>query len=188
MVFTSILACSRLFCRVTLAGTYIVLVTRKTNLKDAHVSLKPVNPIASSLGARLRNMRRSQNQPQGELAQKAEIAASTLSHFEAGRRVPNLKQIYRLATALDVSIDFLLGRTNDAISHISFRSDFEQWKLSGEDLQLLRTIADRLVAAIPPDATFPRCLHKGQEKVEAEEWEAAASEAQSLENEVPKKQ
>ena len=125
---------------------------------------------------------------QGELAQKADIAASTLSHFEAGRRMPNLKQIYRLAAELNISIDHLLGRTNNALSHISFRSNFDQRKMSSEELQLLRAIADRLVAGVPQGATFPVCLHKSPAKQGAEEREAAANEAQSLEDKVPKEE
>jgi transcriptional regulator with XRE-family HTH domain len=47
---------------------------------------------------------------QEELAKKAGLPPSSISHFECGRRKPSLRNLVRLADALEMSADFLLGR------------------------------------------------------------------------------
>ena len=55
---------------------------------------------------------------QAELARRIDIPASSISHFEAGRRKPSLNSLYKLAEALAVSTDYLLGRTSDRAAHL----------------------------------------------------------------------
>ena len=50
---------------------------------------------------------------QAELLRRIGIPTSSISHFEAGHRKPRLNSLYKLAEALDVSTDYLLGRTSD---------------------------------------------------------------------------
>ena len=58
----------------------------------------------------LRNARKFWEMTQAELAEKAGLQTSAISHFESARRRPSLKNICRLATALNCSVDYLLGR------------------------------------------------------------------------------
>ena len=55
---------------------------------------------------------------QAELARRIGIPASSISHFEAGRRRPSLNSLCKIAEALDVSTDYLLGRTSDRAAHL----------------------------------------------------------------------
>lgn len=48
---------------------------------------------------------------QGELAVKAGLDPSVISHFEKGVRAPSLANFTRLADALEVSADYLLGKS-----------------------------------------------------------------------------
>ncbi len=50
---------------------------------------------------------------QGELAAKAGIPQSSVSQFEAGLRKPSFENLRRLANALSVSTDYLLGRVDN---------------------------------------------------------------------------
>ncbi len=50
---------------------------------------------------------------QGALAEKAGMQASAISHFETGNRKPSFDNLRRLADALDVTTDYLLGRVNE---------------------------------------------------------------------------
>ena len=50
---------------------------------------------------------------QSELAEKAGLQSSAISHFESGTRKPSFDNLRRLADALKVSTDYLLGRTDD---------------------------------------------------------------------------
>ncbi len=52
---------------------------------------------------------------QSELAKLSGLHASTISHFEGGRREPNVKNIRRLCSALMCSSDYLLGITEDIV-------------------------------------------------------------------------
>jgi transcriptional regulator with XRE-family HTH domain len=56
---------------------------------------------------------------QNELGERAGIAAASVSHFETGQRVPSIESLVRLADALEISTDAILGRTvPSASSHI----------------------------------------------------------------------
>src|ERR1700729_2325506 len=62
---------------------------------------------------RLRKARELRDLNQGTLAEKAGMQASAISHFETGNRKPSFDNLRRLADALDVTTDYLLGRTDD---------------------------------------------------------------------------
>lgn len=62
---------------------------------------------------RLKKARQAKGLNQAELAKKARLAPSAISHFENGARRPSFANLMRLADALDVSTDYLLGREVD---------------------------------------------------------------------------
>jgi transcriptional regulator with XRE-family HTH domain len=50
---------------------------------------------------------------QSELAEKAKMPPSSVAHFESGARKPSFDTLRRVATALEVTTDYLLGRVDD---------------------------------------------------------------------------
>ena len=62
---------------------------------------------------RLRTAREKRGLSQGELANRADFQASAISHFETGTRKPSFDNLRRLADALEVTTDYLLGRVTD---------------------------------------------------------------------------
>ena len=62
---------------------------------------------------RLRAARALRDLNQSELARRAGLQASAVSHFETGARKPSFDNLKRLADALDVTTDYLLGRVDD---------------------------------------------------------------------------
>ena len=62
----------------------------------------------------LREIRDKRGLTQSQLAAKAGLQPSAVSHFEAGRRAPSFANLRYLADALGVSVDLLLGRTRAA--------------------------------------------------------------------------
>lgn len=62
---------------------------------------------------RLKSARDLRQWNQSELAKKAEMPPSSIAHFESGSRKPSFATLRRLANALDVSTDYLLGRVDD---------------------------------------------------------------------------
>lgn len=57
-----------------------------------------------------RTIRERRGLTQVALGQRAGMAPASISHFETGQRVPSLDSLVKLADALDVSVDELLGR------------------------------------------------------------------------------
>ena len=62
---------------------------------------------------RLRAARGKRELSQGELADRANFQTSAVSHFETGTRKPSFDNLRRLADALEVTTDYLLGRVTD---------------------------------------------------------------------------
>ena len=62
---------------------------------------------------RLRAAREKRGLSQGDLANRADFQTSAVSHFETGTRKPSFDNLRRLADALEVTTDYLLGRVTD---------------------------------------------------------------------------
>jgi len=62
---------------------------------------------------RLRSAREYRGFSQGELAKRADLQPSAISHFETGARKPSFDNLRLLADTLDVTTDYLLGRVDD---------------------------------------------------------------------------
>lgn len=75
-----------------------------------------MNPSSSATDVfpdRLRAARELRRLKQDELAKRAGFQASAISHFETGTRKPSFENLRRLADALQVTTDYLLGRVVD---------------------------------------------------------------------------
>ena len=58
---------------------------------------------------------------QAQLAEKAGIPAGTISHFENEVRKPSFDNLVKLAEALAVTTDFLLGRETELTGELTIR-------------------------------------------------------------------
>ena len=89
-------------------------------------------------GERLRSARELRGLSQRELSEKLGVPPSSIAHFEGGRRKPSFENLYRLANALEVTTDYLFGRTEEPVlvppSDPLLR---ELAKLGGEDRELI---------------------------------------------------
>ncbi|WP_079529066.1 helix-turn-helix domain-containing protein [Halobacillus hunanensis] len=66
-----------------------------------------------SLGRRLRKARENKGWSQTLVCEKLEISNSRLSGYERNYREPDTKMLSTLASLYDVSIDWLIGMTDD---------------------------------------------------------------------------
>lgn len=62
---------------------------------------------------RLKAARELRDMKQVELAERAKLPPSSVAHFEAGSRKPSFDTLRRLANALEVTTDYLLGRVDE---------------------------------------------------------------------------
>jgi transcriptional regulator with XRE-family HTH domain len=65
------------------------------------------------LAKRLVELRNEKKLSQTELAKKLGIARTTLSGYELETREPDLKTIQKIASLFDVSVDYLIGITDE---------------------------------------------------------------------------
>ncbi len=63
----------------------------------------------SKFGSRLRAARQFRGLTQAQLAERANVAVTSIAHLETGARKPSLDTFVRLASALEVQSDFLIG-------------------------------------------------------------------------------
>ena len=66
---------------------------------------------------RLKELRVSNNLTLEELARGINSTRATICNFEKQNKTPSLDMLLRLATYFDVSLDYLMGRTEDPLSH-----------------------------------------------------------------------
>ena len=65
---------------------------------------------SKAFAKRLLKAREMRELTQAQLAAKAKLPSGTISHFENGVRKPSFDNLVKLAEALAVSTDYLLGR------------------------------------------------------------------------------
>lgn len=62
---------------------------------------------------RLRQLRQSKNLTIIELGNELNVSKQTISHWENGDRLPAINVFVALADYFDVSLDYLVGRSDD---------------------------------------------------------------------------
>jgi len=95
---------------------------------------------------RLGDTRKLRALNQDELAKNAGLPSTAISHFESGTRKPAFDNLRKLADALNVSIDYLMGRTNEMsgslVKEAEIFRDYEN--MTEEDRELARDFMSRL--------------------------------------------
>lgn len=61
---------------------------------------------------RVRELRKEKGETQVQVAESIGIAEQHYQRFERGANLPNLENAWKLADHFDVSIDYLVGRTD----------------------------------------------------------------------------
>jgi transcriptional regulator with XRE-family HTH domain len=67
-----------------------------------------------AMGARLKDLRLRAGLTQEALARRADVGNDAVRNWERGRRTPGLDMAVKLADALGISLDELVGRTPPA--------------------------------------------------------------------------
>jgi transcriptional regulator with XRE-family HTH domain len=122
-----------------------VWLSRIRQLPYGESEIMPDEPL-DIFTERLKKARNLRGFNQTQLADEAGLPQSSVSHFEAGDRKPSFDNLRRLATALNVTTDYLLGRADspDASGSAS-RIHRDMHKLSSDDLKLTEGFVDLLL-------------------------------------------
>lgn len=99
------------------------------------------------LGLKLKALRRTQNLQSSEIAKMLKIAKSTYSGYENDKSKPNYRILIELANFYSVSVDYLLGKSNDQQPYVPGNATDEVIKVEkvkeknifGKRLRILRT-------------------------------------------------
>ncbi len=70
------------------------------------------------VGDKLRTLRNERNLSQDRLAKKVSVTRASIATYESGNRLPSLYVLVRLARALGVTTDYLLGVSSDKTSFL----------------------------------------------------------------------
>jgi len=77
------------------------------------------------------------NMSQVDFAKKIGVSAPVIGHYEAGRRVPDAHILIKISNACEVSVDWLLGRTNDKKGNVDIMAVEKRLGLAPETQELL---------------------------------------------------
>jgi transcriptional regulator with XRE-family HTH domain len=89
-------------------------------------------------GERLIAAREARRLTQTELAQRAGLQPAAIGHFERNRRKPSFANVRALAKALNVSSDYLLGRSSDMEgATTAFRGEEQLSDADREHIQMM---------------------------------------------------
>jgi transcriptional regulator with XRE-family HTH domain len=87
------------------------LVAAQAKAKDVRMTKLSPRQREVLFRKRLRELREGRGFSQSELAKKAGLQTSAISHFETGRRLPSFNNLHRLIDGLEyVTMDYLTGR------------------------------------------------------------------------------
>ncbi len=77
---------------------------------------------------RIKELRKQKQLTQQGLADKIEASRDTITKYENGRRIPTLAMISLIADVLDTTVDYLQGKTDNALktSHNGSNNGDEQ--------------------------------------------------------------
>lgn len=66
---------------------------------------------------RLKYLRKTRMIPQKVIAERLGISVTAYQYYEAGKNEPNIEKLIKLATLFDVSVDYLIGRTENPLMY-----------------------------------------------------------------------
>lgn len=102
---------------------------------------------------RIRDLRRDANMTGGELGEKMGVSKVTVSAWENGTNYPNQETLNKIADYFNVSLDYLMGRTDEKRPHKLIGDNFVATfsglssELTEEQKKYMVDIANDLVAA-----------------------------------------
>ncbi len=99
------------------------------------------------MGQRVRAARRSRGMKADTLAEAVGVAVESIGHIECGARRPSLVTLFRIAETLNVSLDYLTGRTESS-AQLAVSDCADHNNLTPEQKALLLELSNGLIPVI----------------------------------------
>ncbi len=101
-----------------------------------------------SVGDQIKQCREALQLSKSELAIKSGLTPAAITQFEQGDREPSLESLKKLADALEISVDYLVGRTQDKkfVENPEVTALYRgMQKLNDQDKKFMQVVYDQLL-------------------------------------------
>lgn len=99
---------------------------------------------------RIKQLRKEKQMTQAELGKLLNVSDRSVGFYENEKRDPDTKTLTTLADFFEVSVDYILGRSNDRTNkEVTYSNAFHSVStegLSDEDIELIRLMIESLKA------------------------------------------
>lgn len=106
--------------------------------------------LRKAFGARVKELRKSNNWSQKQLATQLDIRFQLLNKYEGGQHIPPAETLIKLANTLKTTVDYLLTgnpqQEHPNVDDTLFRRFQVLERFSDEDKQTVITVIDALIA------------------------------------------
>lgn len=118
--------------------------------------------MAMDIGKRIAELRRERGLNQEQLAELALLSRVTIAKYESGRVEPGAQALSRIADALEVTTDTILGRSEEAQEIPEQPSTYEARAVSFGMDKLPKEQREMILNMVC--AMFPNTFEKGEDK------------------------
>lgn len=80
-----------------------------------------------AVGKLIKALRVQNQMTQAQLAKKADVSINTVRLYEGDKVGPKVATLQKIADALDVTLDYLLGRTRDPHTRLATQEDIDRF-------------------------------------------------------------
>jgi len=101
-----------------------------------------VENIKKVIGKRINSLLCERNMKQKEFAKCLGVTDNTVSYFVNGSRMPNMEQLVKIADFFNVSVDYIIGRTDVSSTDIEIKKICDYTKLSEMAIKNINNITN----------------------------------------------
>ncbi len=97
------------------------------------------------ISQRLKELRKSNNMTQSQLAKVLNVTTGAIGLWETGKRVPDSNFLLTISTYFGVSVDYLLGKDDEnQVAIMGRNGSYKIFCLDEKDLLLIENLAESL--------------------------------------------
>lgn len=98
-----------------------------------------------TLGAHINSLRKAKKLSQGELGKKVGTSGDIIGRYERGEVTPSIDVAAKIADALEVSLDFLIGKVDQEVDQHLLKRIIEVQQMKEDDKEHILYTLDALI-------------------------------------------